>query len=564
LAAALLAGSGVDEFALASPRRKTAMLLAPLALVALTPLASRLVPAGETGPLGLPQAIDLAGWLLPLAILALLAWLPGRTAWRTAGAAALAVVELFVAGWVLPYNYLTAPEAYTSIRPAMTQLLAAQPAPALGIASALDGGNLIASSSFVTTVTTSVATPQFGLAQVDPRLSLGVPARFLSMSALRFDPGDLAELRGELDPQLPADAVYDFVIATKNKEVLSPNLPLTWGLPAVDGYDGGVLPLRHYADFTWLFTGLPSPDGRLRENLTSAPDPRLLSLVNARYLVTDKVDDAWVNGVFYDLQFTLTLSASQSAQIAYVPTFRATALEIVAASYSGAVSLTFDDGTHLQLPITNYKLQFPGPKTPAAITFMGPLSLRGLSLVDDRTGAFQSLTLGPYRLVHSGDVKVYANLDLLPRAFVAPNAVVQPNDDQARSALADPSFNPATTVILADAPSGPSPAPAITATRPATITTYSPEQVQLTADGPGTLLLTDAYYPGWTATIDGAPAPIQRADIMFRALSLPPGQHQIEFRYDPLSVRLGLVISALAWSGLALALVLLRRRRILP
>jgi hypothetical protein len=544
LAMALLAGNGLGEFVTASPRRKAAMLLAPLGLIALTPLAARLVPAGETGPLGLPQVIDWAGWLLPLAVLAVLFWVHIGPAWRAPLTAALALVELFVAGWVLPYNHLTAPEAYNSIRPAMTQLLAPQQALPLGSPGASDGGNLVASSSFVTTVTTS------GSAPVDSRLSLGVPGRFLSMSALRFDPGDLAELRGELDPQLPAGGVYDYVIATKNKEVLSPDLPLAWGIAAVDGYDGGVLPLRHYAEFTQLFSGAPSPDGRLRENLASAPDPRLLSLVNARYLVTDKVDDAWVNGVFYDLQFTLTLAAGQSAQVAFVPPFQATALGIVADAYTGQASITTTDGAHYQLPLTTYQLPFPKTGTPVKIVLTGPLSIRGLSLVDQRSGAFQSLTLGPYRLVHSGDVKVYENLALLPRAFVAANVVAINDDGQARVALADPNFDPSSTVILPDAPTAQAAGNGIAATRPATITTYSPERVLLTADGPGTLLLTDAYYPGWTATIDGAAAPIQRADIMFRALSLPAGQHRVEFRYSPLSVWVGFAISALTLSAL--------------
>jgi uncharacterized membrane protein YfhO len=73
-------------------------------------------------------------------------------------------------------------------------------------------------------------------------------------------------------------------------------------------------------------------------------------------------------------------------------------------------------------------------------------------------------------------------------------------------------------------------------------------------------LLTDAYYPGWTASIDGASAPILRADIMFRALSLPPGRHAIEFRYAPASVRIGLWISGLTWVALLLAVLLLLRR----
>jgi hypothetical protein len=554
LALALLAGWGLDTLAAASSRRKLAMLAGPLALVALTPLAVRLVPAGETGPLGLPQPADFVGWLAPLAALGLILWLPGRLrGWRAPLAAALALVELFVASAVLPYNHLTTPEAYTSIRPAMTQLLAPQAAAPPGIRGALDNGNLIASTSFLTTVTSAGATPS------QAPLSLGVPARFLSMSALRFDPGDLAELQGELNPQLPPDAVYDAVIATKNKEVLSPDLPLTWDIPAVDGYDGGVLPLRHYAAFTQLFTAEPSSDGRLRENLTTAPDPRLLSLVNGGYLVTDKVDDAWVNGVFYDRQFTLTLAAGQSAIIAYVPALQATALGILAEGTGGQVAITTTDGAAFQLSITSSPLLFPQPATPAQITLIGPLTLRGLSLIDTRSGAFQSLALGPYRLVHSGDVKVYENLAVLPRAFVAGNAISLRDDAQARARLADPAFDPSGTVILDDAAG--TPATGLAVTRPATITSYSAERVVLTADGPGTLLLSDAYYPGWTATIDGAPATIERTDIMFRGLALGPGQHQVEFSFSPRSVWLGFVISGLAWAGLAVLGVWRLRRR---
>jgi len=396
------------------------------------------------------------------------------------------------------------------------------------------------------------------------------------MSALRFDPGDLAELRGELDPQLPPDAVYDAIVAAKNKEVLSPNLSLTWGVPAVDGFDGGILPLRHYADFTALFTGAVSADGRLRErvSVTTAPDPRLLALVNVRYLITDKVNDAWVEDVFYDQQFTLTLGEGETATLAYVPKFRATALGLVLdtpSSASGSVSITFTDHPMTHYSITTPRVHFDQPGTPVSITLTGPLTVRGLSLIDERSGAFHSLTLGPYRLAHSGDVKIYDLLTVLPRAFVVPEAVVISDTAAARAALADPTFDPASTVILASEahvgghvggymgrpvgrhiglPLLPLP----------TVTDYEPEYVRLTAEGPGYLLLTDAYYPGWVATLDGMPTPILRADIMFRAVELPEGIHTVEFRFEPRSVTIGLWVSGLAWVSVLIVLIALTLR----
>ena len=364
-----------------------------IVVILLTPLANTLVPPGETGPLGAPALKDVAGWLLPLVLLAVL--LVGRwPAWaRTGGVMILSLAELFVAAQTLPFNHLTTPQAFSSIRPAMTQLLL-------------------------------------------PPSGAGPAGRFLSMSALRFDPGDLGELHSEWDRELPPDAVYDAIIATKEKEVLSPDLPLAWDIPAVDGYDGGILPLRNYAAFTRLFTGAPSADGRLRENLTTVPDNRLLSLVNARYLTTDKVGDAWVDNIFYDLQFTVTLSAGESWSVAYVPQFEGTALGLVMPAFSGQVRLAFADGSTAQQPITSDRVRFDRPRSLTAITFVGPLTLRGLSLIDERVNAFQSLTLGPYRLVHSGDVKIYENLRVLPRAFMAQAAEAAPDDVAARMRLA--------------------------------------------------------------------------------------------------------------------------------
>ncbi len=502
---AMLAGYGLDrlrDWELPAGWRLRLAALWPLAVVAglvlLTPLANQLVPPGETGPLGAPGWRDWFGWLAPLALLAASLWLKLPARVRVGGAVTLALGELFIAGQILPYNHPTTPEAYGSVRPAMTQLLA-------------DRG----------------AQP---------------PDRFLSMSALRFDPGDLAELHSELDRQLPADAVYDAIIATKEKEVLSPNLPLAWNIPAVDGYDGGILPLKSYAAFTQLFTGAPSADGRLRENLTTVPDNRLLSLVNARYLTTDKVSDAWVDNVFYDLQFTLTLKAGESWLVAYVPAFETTALGVVMDTYSGSVRLTFADGASAELPITAGRVRLAQPATPKTITLVGPLTLHGLSLIDERVNAFQSLTLGPYRLVHSGDVKIYQNLNVLPRAFVAQRSEMAPDEAAVRARLADPQFDSARAVVLIDGP-----AKSVSAAGMVTITAYSPERVRLSARGPGWLVLTDAYYPGWQATVDGQPAPLYRADIMFRAVWLPEGTHSVEFRYAPDSVCRGLWASGVAW-----------------
>jgi hypothetical protein len=60
------------------------------------------------------------------------------------------------------------------------------------------------------------------------------------------------------------------------------------------------------------------------------------------------------------------------------------------------------------------------------------------------------------------------------------------------------------------------------------------------------LVLCDTHYPGWKATVDGASVYIYKANVFFRAVAVPAGDHVVEFRYQPDSLYCGLVLAALA------------------
>src|SRR5262249_61026881 len=77
---------------------------------------------------------------------------------------------------------------------------------------------------------------------------------------------------------------------------------------------------------------------------------------------------------------------------------------------------------------------------------------------------------------------------------------------------------------------------------------YLPGRVVVETSGArgGLLVLTDQYYPGWQATVDGTPATIVRADYLFRGVRVPGGDHRVEFVYRPSSFRTGATISLLA------------------
>src|SRR3972149_5348833 len=104
-----------------------------------------------------------------------------------------------------------------------------------------------------------------------------------------------------------------YVTFAKDKETLKPNLPLTFGIPSLDGTDGGLLPLKRYVEFKSVLPLRSEniPDGRLREQLSSVPDPDLLGSLNVKYILTDRLQDAWAEGIYYDLGVTRELGPQQ-------------------------------------------------------------------------------------------------------------------------------------------------------------------------------------------------------------------------------------------------------------
>ncbi len=79
--------------------------------------------------------------------------------------------------------------------------------------------------------------------------------------------------------------------------------------------------------------------------------------------------------------------------------------------------------------------------------------------------------------------------------------------------------------------------------------------------GRGYLVIADAFAPGWRATLDGEPVPLLPADVAFRAIAIPEGEHEVVLRYAPWAKRFGLPMTALGAVLCLLWLGLARRRR---
>jgi uncharacterized membrane protein YfhO len=69
--------------------------------------------------------------------------------------------------------------------------------------------------------------------------------------------------------------------------------------------------------------------------------------------------------------------------------------------------------------------------------------------------------------------------------------------------------------------------------------------MDVTASSNALLVLSEMYYPGWVARVNGKKVPIQRVDGTFRGIVVSAGPNRVEFEYAPASFRVGALISAL-------------------
>ncbi|MDX2075859.1 MAG: hypothetical protein SFZ02_05475 [bacterium] len=435
-----------------------------------------------------------------------------RTSWIGGFVAFALIAELFFAGQYLPHQDLTDPNAYDEARFAINQLRAYQ---------------------------TNIP-----------------PDRFLSISAVYFDPGDKSSLQARwADMGLSPQAQTYAFTATKLKEVVASNLPLIWGIPTIDGFDGGVLPTANYTAFTSLLLphgALRTVDGRLRENLAlpvcggaCIPDDRWLDLTNTRYLLTDKVYDVVHEGIFFDTQFKRPTGITWDAPY----DFSADEVQVLFRCNSACESpqilvdenaIPFISAQTIIPPTTNgdqlalYTLD--EVLIPQTITPLGEaITIVAITLVDSRTGDFLQIHPTGWARVYSADIKIYENLDVMPRTFMVYDAQIFPDTwdgtEEALVAMRDEAFNPRTSITI-NTNEDLSPLNGV-GVGDVTITRYTSTEIvmMVETDMAGYVVLTDATYPNWVAQVDGVDTPIFRADVMFRAVYVEAGTHEVVMQY---------------------------------
>ncbi|MDP2649432.1 MAG: YfhO family protein [bacterium] len=91
---------------------------------------------------------------------------------------------------------------------------------------------------------------------------------------------------------------------------------------------------------------------------------------------------------------------------------------------------------------------------------------------------------------------------------------------------------------------------------------YKPNRISIetSSKGENLLILTDPFYPGWKAYIDGKPSKIQRVDYAFRGVVVPDGKHNVTFLYNPESFKTGLLLAVLGIIGAGAQSFYLRKK----
>jgi len=175
------------------------------------------------------------------------------------------------------------------------------------------------------------------------------------------------------------------------------------------------------------------------------------------------------------------------------------------------------------------------------------LSLGGVKYILDRVENGSTENTFPASLFKNtasmNGWKIMESKHVTPRAFLTSEYKIIKTPKDYEIALMDKTFLPEKTVLLETAPDFANMPASSTGT--VQIKTYQPNKIVMETNTtiPAMLVLTDTYYPGWTALVDNTPTPIFRADYTYRALKVPTGIHTVVLYFNPLSVRIGLILT---------------------
>ncbi len=152
-------------------------------------------------------------------------------------------------------------------------------------------------------------------------------------------------------------------------------------------------------------------------------------------------------------------------------------------------------------------------------------------------------------LTGASGLKVWENPNAFPRAWAVHRAVPMADQAQGQAMIRDHLEDMRDAALVSEG------LPALDACTGdnVALANYSAAEVVIRADMKcrGMVILSDTYYPGWQATVDGRPEPIREVDFCIRGVAVAAGAHELRFRYRPASVLAGGILTV---TGVLLAL----------
>jgi hypothetical protein len=202
------------------------------------------------------------------------------------------------------------------------------------------------------------------------------------------------------------------------------------------------------------------------------------------------------------------------------------------------------------------ELPLASPSALSAVTLVPSdpnvlVEIHGVSLVT--ANGVRPLAFAHLNSLQAVSPGVFENTRALPRAFVLPReqaySPARHPGLTATQIVGSPDVDVHRRVLIENDPSVPAePGDGTVDVQPARLVDIGPNGVQViaTAEVPSYLVVDDFYHRGWTARVDGQSARVLIANALFRAVAIEPGQHVVEFRFEPLSHLLGALVSMLS------------------
>lgn len=236
--------------------------------------------------------------------------------------------------------------------------------------------------------------------------------------------------------------------------------------------------------------------------------------------------------------------------------------ELIQSTNNGRIGQSFTNQTRSDAIISQKTNELGANENRSKI-----LEMVGTKFIIDKKNSGTSeknFPVDQYSIAYQDDIwRVFKDKKAANRAFFANKVNFYLGAKEFEDKFFNKSFNPADEILVENGSFSKQEVENIGKSSSLIVTKYSPNKVTLKTNSKTNqiLFLSDTYYPGWEASIDGAKTNIVKANYAFRAIAVPKGFHTITFSYLPTSLIAGIFISMSSLAALIILCILSSRKK---